>query len=163
MYKSCLEWACDIMISKQFIIFAPTGNLADYVQEIGRVARDPKIIGHAITDYTSNDLKYVRMLYGMSGMKQYQLKEMIRKLYFLYREKRNRNMLISPEVFSYLFNDDDIENRVKSGLLLISKDFEQKYTFNVINVRPKSMFTKNYVCVPYEIENVFKEYGRLQS
>lgn len=140
--------------------FAPTGNLADYVQEIGRTARNPEIIGIAKSDYTSSDLKYVRMLYGLSGMKQYQLKEMIRKLYILFREKKNRNMLISPEVFSYLFNENELENKVKSGLLLISKDLEQKYAFNVINVRPKSMFTKNFVCVPKEIEDEFiSKYG----
>lgn len=141
--------------------FAPTGNLADYVQEIGRAGRDPNITGIAVSDYTNSDLKYVRMLYGLSGMKQYQLREMIRKLYILYREKRNRNILISPEVFSYLFDESDIENRVKSGLLLIAKDLEHKYAFNVINVRPKSMFTKNFICVPEEIEEEFlKEYGQ---
>lgn len=135
--------------------FAPTGNLADYVQEIGRAARDANNKGYAISDYTTSDLKYVRMLYGLSGIRQYQLKEMLRKLYVLYKKKGNRNMLISPEIFSYLFNENDIENKVKSGLLLLSKDLEQKYAFNVINVRPKSMFTKNFVNVPKEIEKEF--------
>ncbi len=141
--------------------FAPTGNLADYVQEIGRAARDPEIEGYAITDYTTSDLKYVRMLYGLSGIRQYQIKEMMRKLHVLYKKQGNRNMLISPEVFSYLFNEKDIENRVKSGLLLLSKDLEQKYAFNVINVRPKSMFTKNFINVPKKIEEEFKSlYGK---
>jgi RecQ family ATP-dependent DNA helicase len=135
--------------------FAPTGNLSDYIQEIGRTAREPSITGKAMTDYTDSDLKYVRMLYGLSSIKQYQLKEMIRKLYILYQEKGHRNMLISPEVFSYIFYKDDIENKVKSGLLLISKDLEQKYAFNVLIIRPKSMFTKNFVNVPIEIEKEF--------
>lgn len=144
--------------------FAPTGNLADYVQEIGRIARNPEITGVAISDYTNSDLKYVRMLYGLSGIRQYQLKEMIRKLYSLYLIKGNRNMLISPEVFSYMFNDKEIQNKVKSGLLLISKDLETKYTYNVLNVRPKSMFTKNFVNVPKEVEKEFlNRYGDFAS
>lgn len=140
--------------------FAPTGNLADYVQEIGRAARNPDINGIAMSDFTSSDLKYVRMLNGLSGIKQYQLKQMMHKLYVLYNEKKSRNMLISPEIFSYLFNEKDIENKVKNGLLLLSKDLEQKYSFKVMTVRPKSMFTKNFVCVPMEIEEEFKKnYG----
>jgi len=150
----------DISDIEQVYHFAPTGNLADYVQEIGRVARDPNILGTAVTDFTPRDMKYVRMLYGLSGMKQYQLKEMIRKLYSIYNEKKSRNLLISPEAFSYLFNEDELENRTKSGLLLIAKDFELKYAFPVMNVRPKGLFTKNFVNVPFTIENEFlNNYG----
>ncbi|ABY94579.1 MULTISPECIES: DEAD/DEAH box helicase [Thermoanaerobacter] len=151
----------DIKDIEKVYHLAPTGNLADYVQEIGRAARNQEIKGIAATDFTSNDLKYVRMLYGLSGMKQYQLKEMIRKLYNIYKEKKSRNLLISPEAFSYLFDENDLENKVKSGLLLLSKDFENKYGFPVLVVRPKSLFTKNFVNVPFAIEKEFlKEYGR---
>lgn len=135
--------------------YAPTGNLADYVQEIGRAARKEYINGVAMTDFTDKDLKYVRMLHGLSGMRQYQLKEIMRKLYQIYKEKNSRNFLVSPEAFSYLFNEHEIENKVKSGLLLISKDLDLKYGFPVINVRPRSLFTKNFINVPHSIKQDF--------
>lgn len=141
--------------------YAPTGNLADYVQEIGRVARKKDINGIAMTDFTEKDLKYVRILYGLSGLKQYQIREMLRKIYQIYKEKKSRNFLIAPDAFSYLFDDGEIENKVKSGLLLISKDLENRYGFPVVNVRPRSLFTKNFVNVPTEIEGEFlKEFGQ---
>ena len=140
--------------------YAPSGNLADYVQEIGRAARKPEIKGHAIVDFLNSDLRYTRILYGLSGLKQYQLKEMLRKLYDIYSTRRHRYLLISPDTFSYLFEAENIENKVKCGLLLIAKDLVGKYGFPVIVVRPKSMMTKNYVNVPPATEQPFIEkYG----
>lgn len=138
--------------------YAPTGNLSDYVQEIGRLARDEKIEGYAITDFTTSDLKYIRMLNGLSSIRQYQLKEVLRKIYSIYSEKKKRNLLISPETFSYIFEDKNIENKVKTSLLLLEKDINTQ--FNVLVVRPKSMFTKNFVNVPKKIEEKFiSKYG----
>lgn len=138
--------------------YAPTGNLSDYIQEIGRVARNENIQGYAATDFTTSDLKYIRMLNGLSAIRQYQLKEILRKLYSIYNEKKKRNLLISPETFSYLFGDDNIENKVKTSLLLLEKDINTQ--FNVLVVRPKSIFTKNFVNVPSEIEEEFiSKYG----
>lgn len=134
---------------------APTGYLPDYLQEIGRAARKDSIRGIAKMDYSGKDMKYVKMLNGMSGIKNYQLQEMIRKIYQIYKEKDKRSLLISSDAFSYLFPEKDIENRVKNALMLISKDFEERFTFPVINVRPKSMYTKNFVNVPKELENQF--------
>lgn len=114
-----------------------------------------------MTDFTDRDLKYVRMLYGLSGMRQYQLKEMMRKLYQIYKERNSRNFLVSTEAFSYLFNEYETENKVKNGLLLISKDLESKYGFPVLIVRPKSLFTKNFINVPSSIEQDFiKRFGK---
>lgn len=142
--------------------FAPTGNLSDYVQEIGRVARDENIKGCAKTDFTKSDLKYARMLSSLSAIKQYQLKEVLRKLYNIYNEKRKRNILVSPETFSYLFGDNNLENRVKTSLLLLEKDLNKQ--FNVLVVRPKSIFTKNFINVPYEVNEMFIEkYGQFSK
>lgn len=74
--------------------YAPTGNLADYVQEIGRAARKKSIKGIAMTDFTDKDLKYIRMLNGLSNIRHYQLKEMIRKLYQIHKDKKSRNFLV---------------------------------------------------------------------
>lgn len=150
----------DVKDIKHCYHFAPTGNLSDYVQEIGRIARNPQIEGIARIDYSPKDVGYIRALHGISGLKQYQLKEIIRKLYNIYAVKNHRNLLISPDVFSYIFDDNSLENKVKNGLLLISKDLEIKYGFPVINVRPKTMFTTSYVCVAPDAEKSFiQKYG----
>lgn len=39
--------------------------------------------------------------------------------------------------------------------MLISKDLEEMYKFPVINIRLKSMFTKNYINLPISIEEEF--------
>ena len=41
--------------------FAPTGNLADYVQEIGRAARKPELTGIASTDFYREDFRYIKI------------------------------------------------------------------------------------------------------
>ncbi|MEG2411518.1 MAG: helicase-related protein [Clostridium sp.] len=139
--------------------FAPTGNLSDYIQEIGRLARRADIEGVAISDFTKSDMKYARMLSSLSSIRQYQLKEVLRKIYDIYNNKKKRNLLVSPETFLYLFGEKNIENKVKTSLLLLEKDINKQ--FNVIIVRPKSMYTKNYINVPASIEKEFiKIYGQ---
>ncbi len=139
--------------------YAPTGTLSDYVQEIGRGARKLKQ-GYAITDYHPNDMQFARILWGLSGLRHYQLKAIIKKLYELYRIKNSRNMLFSPDVFSYLFDANSIERKVKSGLMLLSADLLEKYHFRVITVRPKNLFTNHFIVVPRDVEADFlREFG----
>ena len=61
--------------------YAPTGNLADYVQEIGRCARDKTLRGTAVEEYLPGDLSQLKRLHGMGELRQYQLREMLHKLY----------------------------------------------------------------------------------
>ena len=106
--------------------YAPTGTLADYVQEIGRAARKiPK--GYAVTDYLKNDMNYAKVLWGLSGLRHYQIKAIMKKLYNLHVQKGTRNLLVSPEVFGFLFDNKSIDNKVKSGLMLLSADLLEKY------------------------------------
>ena len=150
----------DVGDIKHVVHFAPTGTLADYIQEIGRAARDSKIQGIAHIDYFPSDLRYVRVLYGISEMRQYQLREMLKKIVQIYQAKEHRNLLISPETFEYLFNEKEAENRTKSGLMLLAKDLNNKYSFPILIVRPKAMLSKNYVNVPASIEKQWlKKYG----
>lgn len=145
----------DVGDIKHVIHFAPTGTLSDYVQEIGRAARNTNIRGIAHIDYFPSDLRYVRSLNGISEMRQYQLREMLKKICAIQKAKKRRNLLISAETFEYLFKEKDVENRTKSGLMLLSKDLSNKYSFPVLIVRPKAMLSKNYINVPNEIENEF--------
>ncbi|MDD2245303.1 MAG: helicase-related protein [Dysgonamonadaceae bacterium] len=144
--------------------YAPTGNLCDYVQEVGRVARREDIIGHAIIDFHPRDLSYSKILYGLSGLRLYQLQEMLKKINNIYRKGGRRNFLVNAESFSYLFNpNDDIGNSVKSALLMIEKDLEKKYSgVPVLIVRPRSLFSKVYALIPQSIEKDFtnSNYGQ---
>ncbi len=150
----------DVGDIKHVIHFAPTGTLSDYVQEIGKDTRNTEIQGIAHIDYFPSDLRYVRSLNGISEMRQYQLREMLKKICAIQKAKKRRNLLISAETFEYLFKEKDVENRTKSGLLLLSKDLSNKYAFPVLIVRPKAMLSQNYVNVPKEIEEEFlKSYG----
>lgn len=67
--------------------YAPTGNLADYVQEIGRCARDKNLRGTAVEEYLPGDLSQLKRLHGMGELRQFQLREMLHKLYWMYSQK----------------------------------------------------------------------------
>jgi ATP-dependent DNA helicase RecQ len=134
--------------------FAPTGTLADYIQEIGRAARTLPH-GIAAADYRRNDVHYAATLWGLSGLRHYQIRSIMRKLYDLYLVKQSRNMLISPDVFGYLFDANSVDSKVKSALMLLSADLLAKFRFRVLIVRPKNIFTRHYIHVPEGVEPVF--------
>lgn len=149
---------------------APTGCLSDYVQEIGRLARDKEITGIARIDFTEQDFRYTRTLHGLSTIKSYQLRMVLKKLMALYHLNGDkRNMLISASDFEYIFpsqGETDPEQKMayydqklKSCLLLISHDLLNKLRFNSIIVRPKNLFSKSYVTVPsYERKEFYQKY-----
>lgn len=137
--------------------FAPTGNVCDYVQEIGRVARKPIMQGEACYLYNKQDFKYINSLHGISTIKKYQLIEVMKKIYELAIERKNKSnnirrknsMLLDVDNFTYIFskgkNDEDNNiNKVKTTLLLIEKDFENKYGFSPIKMRPVPMYSKGF-------------------
>ena len=151
----------DVGDIQHVVHLAPSGTLADYVQEIGRAARNKELKGIAHMDFFARDLSYVKRLNSISEMRQYQLREMLKKLTYLYKVKKQRNLLISPETFSYLFSEDKVEGKTKSGLRLLEEDLKNKYSFPVLVVRPKAVLSQNYVNVPYEIEKEWmKKYGQ---
>lgn len=141
---------------------APSGHLADYVQEIGRLARRADLIGTAAIDFNKKDLKFTKILYGLSSIKQYQVAMVLDKLNKIYKLKRSRNLLITVSDFEFIFNFEnvDVEQKVKSSLLLLEKDLLNKYRFNVLIVRPKSLFTSAFVKVSNEHRGIFEaRYG----
>lgn len=125
---------------------APSGLLPDYIQEIGRVARLPEIKGYATLNYCPRDQRYSNQLYGMSALRIWQLKAVLKKLYDTYRNNgRKRNMLLSVDDFAFAFEDaQDLDQKVKTALMMIEKDYLVKYRFNVVIARPKQLFTKVY-------------------
>lgn len=143
--------------------YAPTGNLCDYVQEIGRAARSEKIQGIAKTDFFENDYKYIKQLFGMSSIKNYQLVETLKKLRDIYRSRNTRNFIISPDEFSYIFplsyDLQGADNSFKTAMLMIQKDFEKNpyINFKPIVFKPRSMFTKGYFLIKSKEFNILKK------
>lgn len=140
---------------------APSGNLADYVQEIGRSARLDHINGIAKTDYSSKDLSFTKMLYGLSSIKPWELSEIMRKIYKVYEIRKSQNFLIDINQFQHIYPDDlQLDNKVKSGIMMIEKDLLQKYGFNVLIGRPKNLFAHVFArIVNAEFDPFLKEFG----
>ncbi|MGA3677833.1 DEAD/DEAH box helicase [Lysinibacillus agricola] len=131
--------------------YAPTGNVCDYVQEIGRAARDKDIDGHAYFDFLKNDFSHIKRLHGMSTIRKSQLQLVAQKIYNVYKEKRrSRNLLVNVEDFAYIFTsnnrieDTDVEGKLKTALLLIEKDFVNKIGYAPFVARPRGLFSREY-------------------
>lgn len=149
--------------------YAASGNLCDYIQEIGRAARKTSMTGVAITDFFYNDMTYMNKLFGMSQIRQYQIKKVLEGIYDVYKSKKGaRSFLISPQSFTYIFNGKGVQdegqciNKLKTCLLMLEKDFYDKYNFKVIISRPQSVFTKAFVVIDKEYESLVlnSEYGK---
>lgn len=149
--------------------FAPTGNVCDYVQEIGRAARREDIQGEALYYYNPKDFKHINRLHGLSTIQKYQLIRVIEKIDELYQKnlqtgkrkdftKKRNAMLLDAENFSYIFgspisDEDSNVNKVKTALLLIQKDFEAKIGFSPITVRPIPMFSIGFFEVNPKVQS----------
>lgn len=139
--------------------YAPDGSLCDYVQEIGRAARKASINGMAITDIFCADTKFMKQLFSMSQIKQYQIKAVLAGIYNTFKSNHeSRNFLIAPETFTYIFggnntNDTSCINKLKICLLMIEKDLYDKYNFKVLISRPQGIFTKAFVCIKKDHES----------
>lgn len=135
--------------------YAVSGNLSDYIQEVGRAARKKGMNGIAYLDYYLNDMMFMQQLFGMSQIKQWQIKEVLSGIYEIYKSKNQRNFLISPQAFTYIFqgktmNDNKNINKLKTCLMMLEKDINDKNTFDVIITRPQSVFTKAFVVIDDE-------------
>ena len=156
----------DVNDVKNIYHYAVSGNLSDYVQEIGRAARKKSMEGVAISDFIYNDITFMRVLFGMSEIRQYQIKKVLEGIYETYKSKKGaRSFLISPESFTYIFNgknEKDCINKLKTCLLMLEKDFYDKFNFKVLISRPQSVFTKAFICVAKDTERqtLNSKYGK---
>ncbi len=126
---------------------APSGLLPDYVQEIGRVARKPEIKGYAALNYATQDQRFSKALHGMSAIKQWQIREVLKKIIkTYYKNNKSRNLLLSVDDFGHIFENatDDIDQKVLTSLMMIEKDYLAKHRFNVLIARPKKLFVQVY-------------------
>mgnify|MGYP000951940312 CR=1 FL=1 len=131
--------------------FAPTGNVCDYIQEIGRAARDINIKGKAIFDYLQRDFSYVNKLHGISTLQTIQLIKVMRKILAIgEKNSYKRNLLVTSDAFQLIFDEgnkkdekefSNLDAKVKTALLIIEKDYNQKMGFSPIVARPRALFT----------------------
>ncbi|AXX64250.1 ATP-dependent DNA helicase RecQ [Bombilactobacillus bombi] len=145
--------------------YAPTGSVVDYIQEIGRAAREKDKIpyGFGMIDFLSKDMNEVKQLHGMSAIRKSQIIEVMRKVLSIYKEKgNNRNLIISPEDFKYIFvqnkqDENSLDNKVKTVLLMIEKDFSSpnKLGYSPFVARPRSVFGNDLIFVTSELEEKF--------
>lgn len=142
--------------------YAPTGNVCDYMQEIGRAARDIHIDGHAVYEHMSTDFQHINRLHGLSSVYKGQLVEVIKKILELYEAyryegtganhmKKRNEMLIDTESFSYIFDgpmsdESTLVNKVKTAMLLIQKDYENR-GFTPFRMRPIPIFAYGYLTI----------------
>lgn len=155
--------------------FAPTGNVCDYIQEIGRAARNNDINGYAIYKHMSTDFKHINKLHGLSAIRKYQLVEVIKKILELYTNsryskrrtnltKKKNEMLVDAESFSYIFegpqsDENELINKVKTAMLLIQKDYENR-GFSPFYIRPIPLFAYGYFSLTStEQKRVSTKYG----
>jgi len=130
---------------------APSGLLPDYVQEIGRVARDPNIKGFAALNYSTQDQRFSKALHGMSALRQYQIREVLQKIHKAYIKNQSRNLLLSIDDFGHIFeNAIDLDQKVLTALMMIEKDYLAKNRFNVLIARPKKLFVLVFASVSEE-------------
>ena len=144
--------------------FAPTGNVCDYVQEIGRAARDKTLIGEALYHYDKKDFKYINRLHGLSAIKKYQLVAVVQKVYDIFRQNRKNNLLLDAENFTYIFDrqgdENSAVNKVKTALLMIQRDFESRYGFSPLTVRPIPLFAEGFFEIaPFIQKKLRTDYG----
>ena len=138
----------DISDIKNVWHFATPGSVCDYVQEIGRAAREKNFSGAACYHFDKRDFKYAKTLHRLSAIKKYQLVEMLKKIRALYYQSRSKKfLLIDAENFSYLFDgDEDAQSvsKVKLALLTLQKDFELRTGFAPIRMRPCPLYSKGF-------------------
>jgi len=132
--------------------YSPTGDVVDYIQEVGRAARKKELVpkGYAGTLFLPNDMNSIKQLHGMSAIRKPQLINVMKKIILIYRANGyNRNLIISADDFRYVLqlNDhDDLDNKIKIILLMIEKDFEQsRLGYAPFVARPKPVFGNELV------------------
>lgn len=138
--------------------YSPTGDVVDYVQEIGRAARAKDIKGFAGMLFLDNDMNSIKQLHGMSAVRKFQIVDVMKKIVSLYKANHyNRNLVISADDFKYvlqLSDYDDLDNKIKIILLMIEKDFEQSHLgYAPFVARPKPVFGNELVFLNNDSSN----------
>lgn len=135
---------------------APSSTFVDYIQEIGRAARDADVQGVAATDYHERDFYYMKRLHQTGNIAQDQLALILKKLMEVYRMKGEKEeILVSLSDFEFVVKLPRIKNKleyeselgqlIKTALLWLEDDLSQRYGRCLLEVSPQNLLTEGYI------------------
>ena len=135
---------------------APSSTFVDYIQEVGRAARDAGILGVSATDFHERDFYYMKRLHQMGNIAQEQLALILKKLMEVYQMKGGKpEMLVSLSDFEFVVKLPRTKNKldyeaelgqlIKTALLWLEDDLEQRYGRQLFEVSPRNLLSEGYV------------------
>ena len=135
---------------------APSSTFVDYIQEIGRAARDADVQGVAATDYHERDFYYMKRLHQTGNIAQDQLALILKKLMEVYRMKgEKQEMLVSLSDFEFVVKlprtknkleyESELGQLIKTALLWLEDDLSQRYGRRLLEVSPQNLLTEGYI------------------
>ena len=135
---------------------APSSTFVDYIQEIGRAARDADVQGVAATDYHERDFYYMKRLHQTGNIAQDQLALILKKLMEVYRMKGEKeDILVSLSDFEFVVKlprtknkleyESELGQLIKTALLWLEDDLSQRYGRRLLEVSPQNLLTEGYI------------------
>lgn len=135
---------------------APSSTFVDYIQEIGRAARDAEVRGVSATDYHERDFYYMKRLHQTGNISQGQLALILKKLMEVHRMKGQKpEMLVSLSDFEFVVKLPRTKNKleyeaelgqlIKTALLWLEDDLLQRYGEYLLEVSPQNLLTEGYI------------------
>lgn len=135
---------------------APSGSFVDYIQEIGRAARDGAVQGMAATDFHERDFYYMKRLHQSGQMAQEQLTLILKKLMEVYGMKGCKHeMLVSLADFEFVVKIPRAKNKleyeaelgqlIKTALLWLEEDVRKRFGRALFEVEPRNLLTEGFV------------------
>lgn len=135
---------------------APSSTFVDYIQEIGRAARDAEVQGVSATDYHERDFYYMKRLHQTGNISQEQLALILKKLMEVHRMKGQKpEMLVSLSDFEFVVKLPRTKNKleyeaelgqlIKTALLWLEDDLLQRYGEYLLEVSPQNLLTEGYI------------------
>ena len=134
----------------------PSSTFVDYIQEIGRAARDADVQGVAATDYHERDFYYMKRLHQTGNIAQDQLALILKKLMEVYRMKGEKEeILVSLSDFEFVVKlprtknkleyESELGQLIKTALLWLEDDLSQRYGRRLLEVSPQNLLTEGYI------------------
>ena len=135
---------------------APSSTFVDYIQEIGRAARDADVQGVAATDYHERDFYYMKRLHQTGNIAQDQSALILKKLMEVYRMKGEKEeILVSLSDFEFVVKlprtknkleyESELGQLIKTALLWLEDDLSQRYGRRLLEVSPQNLLTEGYI------------------
>ena len=135
---------------------APSSTFVDYIQEIGRAARDSDVQGVSAADYHERDFYYMKRLHQTGNIAQEQLGLILKKLMEVHKMKGDKpEMLVSLSDFEFVVKLPRTKNKleyeaelgqlIKTALLWLEEDLAHRYGEYLLEVSPQNLLTEGYI------------------